>query len=480
MKKIHIIVFVFLIISHSSVFSQVKIGGDPNFVNPNSALEIESVNRGLLLPRISLSSTASPSPLIDHVEGMKIYNLSTTNDVTPGVYYNDGEKWVKLVDEPIEPWQIENSNAKATSNTQNIYQNGNVGIGDFSASNPITNLDVRGAVRVGTPSTEEVDGISPIAENSAAFGNGNRVSGQNSAAFGSLNAIFGTANSSAAFGTENGVRAPFSAVIGAFNEQLENSAASLIVGNSNGLNAAFSIVAGLSNVSRDNSSAVFGQYNNSAITGAVLQLGNGTGLGIPENRNNALTVMKNGNTGIGIIGNQATDIPTQMLDIGSGNVRVREINDNNGDTATDRVVVADEDGVLKTIDLSEINPKATLPKFFYMPSIIIPTSESQLLEPNSGALAGDSFDDNTLQGVIDLHGRYSDQFGTPMVSNLGSITSLPVLPSNELDYHIIWYDTNVFTAVSVNNSGVLNYTVNSNADVTIGSFMNIVFAVRED
>src|SRR5690606_26401425 len=187
--------------------------------------------------------------------------------------------------------------------------------------------------------------------------------------------------------------------------------------------------------------------------------------------NNALSTEKARITGEGNMG-IATNDPTERLDIGSGNMRIRDINTNVGD-ADDRIVVADEDGVLKSL-------KAAMPKFFYMPSIIVPTSEEQLNNPASGQVTGDAFDDNTLQGTINLYGRYEAQFGTPMVSNGGSTTTLPVLPATELDYHITWYDTNVFTLVSVSDSGVLTYTVDGNADITVGSFMNIVFSVKED
>ena len=37
---------------------------------------------------------------------------------------------------PTEPWQVAGSTTQATSNTSNIYQNGKVGIGNYSANNP--------------------------------------------------------------------------------------------------------------------------------------------------------------------------------------------------------------------------------------------------------------------------------------------------------------------------------------------------------
>ncbi|MEC4115241.1 hypothetical protein VSO92_14145, partial [Myroides pelagicus] len=126
--------------------------------------------------------------------------------------------------------------------------------------------------------------------------------------------------------------------------------------------------------------------------------------------------------------------------------------------------------------------KAAMPKFFYMPSIIIPTSEEQLNAVGSGSGPGenDTFDDGTLLGSIDLYQRYVTQFGSPKASNTNKNTELPVLPAGELDYYITWYDTTVFKTVSVDNLGVLSYELHQSADVTVGSFMNIVFAVRND
>lgn len=77
-------------------FSQVKIGGTDNTPNKDALLEIEG-NKGLLLPRLALKSTNDKSPLSAHVEGMTVYNTAKTGNVTPGFYYNDGSKWIKMV-----------------------------------------------------------------------------------------------------------------------------------------------------------------------------------------------------------------------------------------------------------------------------------------------------------------------------------------------------------------------------------------------
>ena len=84
------------------VKAQVKIGGDPATPpNGSAVLELATTEKyGLLLPKLSLDSTRDASVLAGnaHVAGMLIYNTNATNtgtnDVSPGVYYNDGTKWV--------------------------------------------------------------------------------------------------------------------------------------------------------------------------------------------------------------------------------------------------------------------------------------------------------------------------------------------------------------------------------------------------
>ena len=68
-----------------------------------------------------------------------------------------------LISSATEPWQVATTLNKATSNTQSIYQNGKVGIGDFSGSTPATALDIEngttaGAIKIvdGTQGTGKV------------------------------------------------------------------------------------------------------------------------------------------------------------------------------------------------------------------------------------------------------------------------------------------------------------------------------------
>lgn len=81
------------------IVAQVKIGDNLTSLNPNSVLEIESTNKGLLIPRVALILTTDPSPLSAHAAGMNLYNTATAGDVTPGNYYNNGTRWVRVADE---------------------------------------------------------------------------------------------------------------------------------------------------------------------------------------------------------------------------------------------------------------------------------------------------------------------------------------------------------------------------------------------
>ena len=76
--------------------AQVKIGDNVDTINASSILELESTTKGVLFPRVALTSTTAFAPLAAHVAGMTVYNTATAGDVTPGMYTNDGTQWVKL------------------------------------------------------------------------------------------------------------------------------------------------------------------------------------------------------------------------------------------------------------------------------------------------------------------------------------------------------------------------------------------------
>ncbi|PBJ12775.1 collagen-like protein [Flavobacterium sp. ACN6] len=76
--------------------AQVGIGT----LNPemSSQLDIVSANKGLLIPRLSLTETSNQSPVTGTItSSLLVYNTITANDVTPGFYYWQVNKWVRLL-----------------------------------------------------------------------------------------------------------------------------------------------------------------------------------------------------------------------------------------------------------------------------------------------------------------------------------------------------------------------------------------------
>ncbi len=91
--KINFYIFLFASLTQS-ISGQVGVGtSDPN---PSALLDLTSSDKGLLIPRISLTQTTEAQPLQAHVPGMLIYNLADTLDVRPGYYINDGIKWISI------------------------------------------------------------------------------------------------------------------------------------------------------------------------------------------------------------------------------------------------------------------------------------------------------------------------------------------------------------------------------------------------
>jgi hypothetical protein len=87
-------------------FAQVKIGDNPTTINAGSVLELESTNKGLLMPRISLTNTTTWGLQGTPAAGMHVYNTNTgitssnmnypTLTAKIGEYYWDGTGWVAL------------------------------------------------------------------------------------------------------------------------------------------------------------------------------------------------------------------------------------------------------------------------------------------------------------------------------------------------------------------------------------------------
>ena len=135
-KNIHkAVLLVLSSLFYFSAQAQVKVGDNPTTIDARSVLELETDSQALYLPRLT---TTQRDAHTGWKAGMFVYN---TVDSCTQIY--DGVSWECLSGPSSEPWYNVATNTGADSNTQNIYQMGNVGIG---YPVPGEKLTVNGAV----------------------------------------------------------------------------------------------------------------------------------------------------------------------------------------------------------------------------------------------------------------------------------------------------------------------------------------------
>lgn len=93
----------FLILLNCLFFTSIKAQlnlGSNLAPNADAILQLSSNSKGMLLSLVPLQSTILPAPLSANVQGMMVYNTATagsgSNAVVPGIYVNDGSKWIQL------------------------------------------------------------------------------------------------------------------------------------------------------------------------------------------------------------------------------------------------------------------------------------------------------------------------------------------------------------------------------------------------
>ena len=65
--------------------------------NASAGLDVDFTNKGVLIPRVTLTQTSLAAPVTSPATSLVVYNTASVNDVTPGFYYWDGTQWLRLL-----------------------------------------------------------------------------------------------------------------------------------------------------------------------------------------------------------------------------------------------------------------------------------------------------------------------------------------------------------------------------------------------
>jgi hypothetical protein len=98
MKKLFILC-ISSILFFTSSFGQVGINNDGSKPQGSAMLDVNSSSKGLLIPRVALTSTDDAATITSPAVSLLIYNTATTAgtaSVTPGYYYWSGSVWLRL------------------------------------------------------------------------------------------------------------------------------------------------------------------------------------------------------------------------------------------------------------------------------------------------------------------------------------------------------------------------------------------------
>jgi len=98
MKKFFITIAIIVITMINFSLNAQNVGiGSSNFTPDNSAgLEIKFTDKGLLIPRVALTSTTDATTIPSPATSLLVYNLGTGGLSPAGYYYWDGSQWVKF------------------------------------------------------------------------------------------------------------------------------------------------------------------------------------------------------------------------------------------------------------------------------------------------------------------------------------------------------------------------------------------------
>ncbi|MEP6512849.1 MAG: hypothetical protein ABJA79_03205 [Parafilimonas sp.] len=161
MTKLLIALFTVLI-PFSVLRAQMKIGDNSTTINSNSILELETANKGLVMPRVALTDVTSSSPLSNTLlTGTVVYNTNSaiTGGSGTGIYLWTVTNWTLLTTSTSlasNVWALA-GNASTSSGTNFVGTQDNAGLSFRTNNIRRMLLDSLGNLAIGSFAFDAVD-----------------------------------------------------------------------------------------------------------------------------------------------------------------------------------------------------------------------------------------------------------------------------------------------------------------------------------
>ncbi len=152
------LIFIILIMCNINIIAQIGI--QTNNPDASSVLDIVSSDKGLLIPRVNLTSNlTSPSPVTSPATGLLIYNSGISQE--QGFYFWAGSTWKMLKSQEAGDIQgaassTDNAIVRFDGTSGNIIQNSSVIIDDNSNITGVNNITTAGFTMSTNAGTDKV------------------------------------------------------------------------------------------------------------------------------------------------------------------------------------------------------------------------------------------------------------------------------------------------------------------------------------
>lgn len=142
--------FFYLILLLLSSLSFSQVGINTSSIDPSAILQINSTNKGFLLPQVALQSTVDLTTIPNPVRGLIVFNTNQTNLQTNNVYKDllytfNGNEWQTLMSD-INGLLTVNLPKIISRGRRTIVRNGCVNSNTFSLDSRDSNMKIDGKI----------------------------------------------------------------------------------------------------------------------------------------------------------------------------------------------------------------------------------------------------------------------------------------------------------------------------------------------